>query len=389
LTQKSENARGEVEIYLAFPDGVFHYVCAECNALCCRAGDVGGSLRREMGALLTLYPALQNSVDTRCGNYLKVLTPRGRCYFLDDGNLCRIEKEHGRALKPGVCTLFPFNIFRRIGKVVAISPHFMCPLRLHVPARPGEVEGTHSFVEAAARETQMFDAEYVAHRVPQLSLHTSHDARATLKRESLFRDTCMEAIGHRTFIETLRADSSDAAWLDLHVKRAADRLGLPVAGRPRLRDYVDDLLLALAPALRLNYLDLSAEGILLALALGESFVRQALRISSDPLAVQGAYHVLGNLAPALRLLGRADEPLSASRNIDVEAPAFCDPELTFAAFIALSHLRGPVPAIDALEQAITPTLSNADRSALVNELALRLDQAPLASTKKKRRSARV
>ena len=30
------------EIFFAFPDGVFHHVCAECTALCCRGQGFAG-----------------------------------------------------------------------------------------------------------------------------------------------------------------------------------------------------------------------------------------------------------------------------------------------------------------------------------------------------------
>src|SRR5687768_9293505 len=36
------------DIFFAFPDGVFHHVCAECTALCCRGQGFAGSLKREM-----------------------------------------------------------------------------------------------------------------------------------------------------------------------------------------------------------------------------------------------------------------------------------------------------------------------------------------------------
>src|SRR5262244_2113350 len=135
------------ELYMAFPDGVFHYVCAECNALCCRGDGFGGSLEKEFKPLFRIYPALESLVTFRKGDDIHLSNPRGRCIMLDDDRLCRIEKEHGKQIKPAVCTLFPFNSFVRIGNDVAITPHFLCPLRVQVPARPNEVEGTHAKIE--------------------------------------------------------------------------------------------------------------------------------------------------------------------------------------------------------------------------------------------------
>lgn len=182
---------------MAFPDGVFHYVCAECTALCCRGQGFGGSLKREMPVLLSLYPALGSAVASRQGSMLTFGTPVGRCFFLDTDNLCRIEKERGKDLKPGGCSLFPFNLFTRIGEVVAIRPRFLCPIRLQVPARPGHVEGTHATVEAAARESGLLDTEYVNGYLPPIGLHVSQDASAVIAREVAFRDACSRALERR------------------------------------------------------------------------------------------------------------------------------------------------------------------------------------------------
>ena len=183
MAHKPSDSNGPVPLYFAFPDGAYHYVCAECTALCCRGQGFAGSLQREMRQLLTIYPALGSAATSRQGDIITFATPSGRCHFLDGDNLCRIEKEHGKALKPGVCGLFPFNVFTRIGDVVAISPHFMCPLRLQIPARPGRVEGTHARIETAVRESALLDRAYVeAHMVPS-RLHPALDADSVLERE--------------------------------------------------------------------------------------------------------------------------------------------------------------------------------------------------------------
>jgi hypothetical protein len=83
MTLKSASKPNEeTPLYMAFPDGVFHYVCAECTALCCRGDGFGGSLKREMPVLLTLYPALGSAVVSRQGSRLTFGTPAGGCFFL-------------------------------------------------------------------------------------------------------------------------------------------------------------------------------------------------------------------------------------------------------------------------------------------------------------------
>lgn len=367
-------AAGKVSLYFAFPDGVFHYVCAECTALCCRGHGFAGSLQREMRQLLALHPALGSMAISRHGTVITVAAPSGRCHFLDDDNLCRIEKERGKALKPGVCTLFPFNNFSRIGKAIVVSPHFMCPLRLQLPARPGEVEGTHAFVEAAVRESALLDPAYLDAAAPLLRLHPSQDAESVLAREAGFRDGCALALGQRTFTETLRGESADAASLGAVVARAAQVMGLTVPPRSQPHDAVDDLLLALAPTLRLSALSLCPEGILRALALGELVLRRALRLSDSPPTLQGVHGILTAAGPALRLLARGDEPLELVRGAGEKVPPFGDPELTFAAFVALREARGATGTLGALEKAMTPSLTVADRSVLLRQLGIHVEQ---------------
>jgi len=376
-----------VSLYLAFPDGVFHYVCAECTALCCRGPVFAGSLQREMRQLLTLHPALGSMALSRHGDIIMFATPRGGCHFLDDDNLCRIEKESGKALKPGVCSLFPFTDFNRIGKAVVVSPHFLCPLRLQLPARPGEVEGTHSSIEAAVRESALLDPAYLDAAVPPLRLHPSQDAESVLAREAGFRDVCALALGQRTFTETVRGESADPASLGAVVARAAQVMGLAVPSRSQPHDAVDDLLLALAPTLRLSALHLCPEGILRALALGELVLRRALPLSDRPPTVKGVDSILEAVGPALRLLARGDEPLELARGAGEKVPPFGNPELTFAAFVALREASGSTGTLGALEKAITPSLTVADRSVLLRELGIHVEQAS-SLPRRKRDAAR-
>jgi Fe-S-cluster containining protein len=96
-------------VCLAFPDGVFDYVCAECNALCCRGHGFAGSIEQEVGQLFTLYPELESTVTERRADIVSFANVDVGCQLLDGDKLCRIEKEHGYDLKPGVCRTFLFN----------------------------------------------------------------------------------------------------------------------------------------------------------------------------------------------------------------------------------------------------------------------------------------
>ncbi len=360
-------------LFLAFPDGVYHYVCSECTALCCRGHGFGGNLRREMGTLLQLYPSLSSAAAHRQGDVLSFHTPPTGCCFLDSDNLCGIEKRHGRGLKPGICALFPFNVFTRIGSSIAISPHFLCPLRLELPPKRGAVEGTHARVEAAARESGLLERAYVDAMAPA-TLHPSASVRSALRREATFRDRCEAGLGRERFTDLLRDASEAAGALDAFVVRAARILVLDAGAGAPPRDRVDDLLLAIAPPLRLSLLAQSGEAMLHALALGERLARRTLSLHRDAPTLQTVYSAMSDALPVLRLLARGDESLELAEGSE-KGPPLPTPELTFAAYLALREARGPAGLLGALEQAITPELSAADRLVLLRHLARKVAHA--------------
>jgi hypothetical protein len=354
-------------LFFGFPDGVYDYVCAECTALCCRGHGFGGSLRREMGTLLRLYPRLGLTAASRSGDVLRFHTPDTGCVFLEADNRCGIETRHGRALKPGVCALFPFNRLTRIGRVVAVSPHLLCPLRLHVPACPGAVAGTHAALVDAVRESGLLDPENLDHHT--VSPVKGREAHAVLKRETAFRDLCSRSLGRATFASTLGEASEDARALSSFAARARS-LTLLEAGAPT-PDLYDDILLALASPLRLGLLDQPRERILRVLALVEGVARTALSLSREPATLQSAHKVITSVMPALQLLSRDDAPFTVAG--DAKVPPL-GPEVTFAAFVA--QRAGPGGTLDAIEQAIEPGMSMADRWLLLGYLGQRALAAP-------------
>ena len=330
-------------------------------------------MHREMGQLLRMYPALESMVVSQQGGILAFATPAGRCYFLDNDNLCRIEKEHGKALKPGVCTLFPFNVFSRIGNTITVSPHFLCPLRLELPARPGKVEGTHARIAAAVAESGLLTPHDSDRRLPQLRLHPSQDACAVLARERGFLAACSAALQKKKFRTVLHGQLARGAVLDTFLTRATAVLGLAISRRPIVRDHLDDVLLAITPAFRLDLLGLPTDGILKALALGEVIVRRILALASGPPTLQGTYDLLAKLSPTLRLLASDQEPLVLPKLQHMKLDAFEAPQLKLAAFAAHRAAERGTPTLEALEQAMEPTLSTADRALLLLDLGNRSD----------------
>lgn len=360
-------------IYLAFPDGVFDYACAECTALCCRGQGFAGDLGRETGELLRLYPALHWAAVRRRGDEVTFITPAGRCFFLRDDHLCQIELDHGKRQKPGVCSLFPFNSFSRLGDTLIVSPHFLCPLRIHVPPRPGAVAGTHEQVLRDVRESGLANLD----TVPKPTLPRGVKAGEVIAREVAFRDRCTEALTQQPFSEVLLGASSDPARLQEHVERAAALLELPSTRPDLVRDSVDDLLLALAPSLRLPLMGFPAENVLAALALEELLVRQLAALNQVPITPQGAFQMLTSLAPLVRLLARGDAPVGLRPSAAApRVPPINDPRVTFTAFALWRGASGPTGTLDLLEQTLPRIPAISDRMALLMELAAAVEKGP-------------
>jgi hypothetical protein len=134
---------GPLAVYFPFADGALGYHCVECGFQCCK-GKGFGATREELVQLTRHYPTLAMfvapmrepdapSVD------LTNFSPR--CFFLrDDGN-CRVQVEHGRALKPYVCRTFPVNALQRSEQLLVADLNLLCPVRI---ARPGDTVIRHA-----------------------------------------------------------------------------------------------------------------------------------------------------------------------------------------------------------------------------------------------------
>jgi hypothetical protein len=362
-----------MDIFFAFPDGVFHHVCAECTALCCRGQGFAGSLKREMNFVFRNYPPLASLVTEREGDIVTVATPTGRCFFLRNDNLCQIELDHGRARKPGICLLFPFNDFSRIGNTLVVAPHFMCPLRLNLPAAPGKVEGTHANVAKAIKETNLGEADYVRGFVGTAKLPPGKTATEVLKREREFCDRCTESLGKAQFRDVLAASSEDPSALWAFRKRVAKLLGWTLPPQQDSRDALDDILIASAPAYRVESLFLSDEALLRFLSLAELLVRRVYSMSIGAPTLQGVFGVIEDMRPALRLLawGDAKPPL---KKVSLKSPEFGDSNLVDSAqkFLNWMPVKGVLPA---LEKALPAEFKTADRIVVVRQSADTVDPA--------------
>jgi hypothetical protein len=182
------------------------------------------------------------------GECLTFSTPSGHCLFLTEGNRCGIEVDHGKALKPMTCSLFPFHNLVRLGEAVVVTPNFLCPLRLEVPARPGEVEGTHAEIESQLRRSHYFRESYLStlHRYA-LPSKAKAKAKEVLSREVAFRDACSVALNRSRFRDTVLEFSLDPRSLEESVRRRAQQLELDGSLLPPSPDRIDDLLLAISP----------------------------------------------------------------------------------------------------------------------------------------------
>ena len=118
-----------METYFTFPDGGLKYDCPSCGQLCCRGKGFafGGA---ELVQLVKKAPRLAPHLYLRAGGSIGAVDVTDGCWFLaGDGN-CALESEHGRALKPSTCRLFPFNRVFKVGEVRVVDMNsVLCPLQ--------------------------------------------------------------------------------------------------------------------------------------------------------------------------------------------------------------------------------------------------------------------
>ncbi len=364
--------------YLPFPDGVLHHVCAECDALCCRGHGFSGSLSREMTRLLVLYPALAGAVTSRRGDVITLHNPARACYFLQDDNRCGIEVRHGRQLKPGLCTLFPFNNFSRLGEdIVVLAPHLLCPLRVVLPRSDG-AEGGHQRVIQAAKDSFLLDRGEFSASVPSLPLPPHQTPRGALQQETGFRDACSDGLQTARFSEVLARCSTDAAGLTRFQYRAALVCGVVPAAAPE-RDALDDILLVLASFWRLKLLSLGQERMLRVLALAELLIRRLALLSPRAATPQQVDQFYSEVFPACHLLSRNESPMMVPDRLRTLA-SFGTADVTCTAYQALRAAERSV--LVAFEEAFAQGTPTHDRMAILMEVGRHCMDETASSTRK-------
>lgn len=179
--------------FFTFPDGVFSYECRGCAA-CCKGHGIGlDATGGEVAHLSAAYPAVIAFLRRR-GDTITAFNPRDRCWFLDDQQLCRIERDHGRARKPASCRLFPFNRIYRIGPWAVIDYNsVLCPLQVGGPAPPV----AHAAV--LAEMATVDDPAVVGTRLAS----SEEEGRELVERERPIAEACFAAA---------RAGDLAAAW---------------------------------------------------------------------------------------------------------------------------------------------------------------------------------
>ena len=120
-------------VYFAFGSGRLTYDCVTCGAQCCRGHGYeltggGAELQAQMASrpLVRLFLDPCEAIDH---HHYHVRNCAPGCFFLDEGNRCRIQIEHGYGAKPETCKLFPFNHLVRVQDHLVVAPHSsLCPL---------------------------------------------------------------------------------------------------------------------------------------------------------------------------------------------------------------------------------------------------------------------
>ncbi|MBM4353252.1 MAG: YkgJ family cysteine cluster protein [Deltaproteobacteria bacterium] len=402
-------------IYLAYPDRVLTYDCRRCPVLCCKGAGVAFSVD-EVEAFPDGGETLADRARTLAGPYVFFDMSGCGCPWLDGRNRCRIESEagtRGKAAKPLLCRLFPLSLSVRVGRWVALRPHFSsCPMRLVLPPRRG-LNGSH---KAA------LDALGTADWTPICRLEAALPDGVTdsevVARESTFRDRCASLL------------SSGGAWNELGTSGSRGEaagilslLGIPAAAEGRLRAcesaaaegglWSDLLLAAVAPSLRLDLLSLPGERIDVALELarflghgpqasifpGVGPVRRpakrercrmdesvagrrggragghSRRSGRELSGVSDLFGMLHGLSPAVALVAWGSLPCPGLSE-GAALPAFGQLRMKLAGAVLLRDLRAGMGVVPALRRAMEDSFSAPEKVAFLVQMGLALGTTP-------------
>ena len=332
------------QFYFAFPDGVLHYDCARCTALCCRGQGIAAH-DRELVQLLVRAPALADWATSRNRSIVHFQSPSGACYFLDPRDRCSIEEELGRERKPSLCKAFPFNRIAALGATRVVLPHLLCPLQVQLPAAR-EHSGDHARLGDALARDGWLDQDF-----PKLALAAGESAEEFLAAELAFREQCTRALASRTSFE-LGADITESAAL----------MGWEIAPESSF----DIWFYALAPSWSVEHSARPERERRRALALARVHMQNAMRMQGVPSTLQIHHNFWNGNMALYELLAQCDRPMRAGCLLDTGDT----PSLLASAVIDRAAQRG-ASVLEALREGCSE-LRPIDRQVFLNALALML-----------------
>ena len=325
--------------YFAFPDGVLHYDCARCTALCCRGQGIAVH-QRDLVQLLARAPKLQNWATSRNRNIVHFQSPTGACYFLDAHDRCSIEDR-----KPSLCKAFPFNRIAALGATRVVMPHLLCPLQLQLPAS-GERAGDHARLGDALARDGWLDQDF-----SKLALAQGETEAGFLAAEQAFREQCTRALASGTGFE-LGAD----------IVETASFMGWELAPESSF----DAWFYALAPSWSVEHSARPECERRRALALARVHMWNALQMPGVRSTLQIHHNFWSGNMALYELLAQFDRPMRAGCLIDTGDTA----GLLAAAVIDRAAQRG-ASVLEALREGCSD-LDPIDRQVFLSALALML-----------------
>jgi hypothetical protein len=318
----------------------------------------------EMDGLLERQKELLYWVQSLKNGYVLLNSPNGCCLYLESDGRCRIEVTRGRQDKPGICRQFPFSPAVSIGDRLVVMPHFMCPLEVVAPPRPGEVAGSHRAVLEDLQATGLDECP-----ASPVLRRQDETVDATIACETDFRTACGAGLGTQRVSDTVVTSATGETSMRAFLRRAAAALGdVPVD--TRARDRFDDLEHAVLPAFRLSLLMLSPEGRLRALLLGDAMVRPSFAGSAQPATVKGVAGFFETVRPLVTVLAHDDEPFQplAEWESGGDLPHFDERELTAAFGVMIALSRQGYGTLDALDEALAPVRQPLQRVLFIRAL---------------------
>ena len=330
------------DVYFPFASGSLSYDCKVCGSECCKGHGfvLGGpdELRIQLSMRRSL-PLFIEKAGSSTNPRLAMNTCRTGCFMLRADGACSVHAEHGHALKPETCRLFPFNSMKQAGKLLIVAPHQeLCPLQVQDVSDPSDHSDHHMLFEEMSRGG-------ISGGLPRCTLSEGEAMkRVQFERRVIALTAASAGTSYLNFVdELLRLEgtsvSTESEVVSTVVETSAILLGSPSITELGSKQVASQISMAVTPIIRARLLFPVAESPQPSLRLPFSrkeaaltvlmlylFAESSLNSGAATVSYQSITTLFNNFAGLARLIGLASDVVSWTPDAPIINTGIADQE---------------------------------------------------------------